>query len=70
MTGKTFSELVAGCLVEECGRTAEDSQVLVKWFPAIILAGIMANMDYRATALALEMAEIDEAAKGARENTK
>lgn len=61
-TGKemTFAEVVSALLVAEHGRTKEDADRMVKTHTNIVVNGIMANMNYRATAMALEMAESKE----------
>lgn len=58
-TGKemTFAEVVSALLVHEYKRTKEDADRMVKTHTNIVLNGIMSSMNYRATAMALEMAE-------------
>lgn len=58
-TGKemTFSEVVVALLVAEYRRTKEEAWRMVKSHPNIVTNGIMANMNYRACAMALEIAE-------------
>ncbi len=65
-TGKemSFSEIVIAVLVEEQGRSTEDAKALVKRYPQVVLNGIMGGMQYRATALALEMKENEAAEAG------
>ena len=53
----SFSEVVSALLVEEWGRTESDAKALVGRYPQIIINGIMSGVAYRATAMALEMAE-------------
>ena len=64
-TKMRFPEVVSALLVEECGRTESDAKALVGRYPQIVINGIMSGMAYRATAMALEMAEeAAEAEKG------
>ena len=58
-TGKemTFAEVVSALLVAEHGRPKDDADRMVKEHTSIVINGIMAKMNYRATAMALEMAE-------------
>ena len=57
-TGKpmSFVEVVAAILVEEHNRTPEAATELVNAFPDVVVRGIIRN-DYRATAIALLLAE-------------
>lgn len=61
-TGKEmqFHEIVVAILVEEHNRTKEDALRLVTAYPQVITNGIMGSMNYRATAMALEMKEGEE----------
>lgn len=58
-TGKemTFADVVSALLVAEHSRSKDDADRMVKEHTSIVVNGIMANMNYRATAMALEMAE-------------
>ena len=56
-TKMEFHEVVAAILIEENGRTKEDADRLVKKFPQVVMNGIMGGMNYRSTAMALEMKE-------------
>ncbi len=56
-----FPQIVAAILVEEQGRTQEDADRLVKQYPQVLMNGILGGIQYRATALALEMKENDAA---------
>jgi len=53
----TFPEIVVALLVEERGRSKEDAEKLVESYPEVIVSGMMSGMQYRATAIALEMRE-------------
>jgi hypothetical protein len=61
-TGKPleFHETVQLILVEEHSRTPEEAKKLVSSYPDIIVAGIMNGMNFRATAIALEMKETED----------
>lgn len=69
-TGKemSFPEIVIAVLVEEQGRSPEDAEALVKRYPQVVMNGIMGGMQYRATALALEMKENEAAAAAGKES--
>jgi len=56
-----FTETVKALLVAEHGKTAEEAEALVKRFPNVMTRTIMAGRggEYRACAMALEMAESD-----------
>lgn len=60
----SFPEIVIAVLVEEQGRSKEDATALVKRYPQIVMNGIMGGMQYRPTALALEMKENDDREAG------
>ena len=56
-----FIETVKALLVAEHGKTAEEAEALMKRFPNVIISTILAGRggEYRACAMALEMAESD-----------
>ena len=65
-TGKEmdFTEVVFAILVEEQGYSAADAKRLIKTHPRVMINGAMGgHQTYRATALALEIVEADEANK-------
>ncbi len=53
----SFAEVVSALLVEEFGKTKDEAERLVKKHTNIVVRGVMANMNHRATAMAIEMAE-------------
>ena len=61
-TAMTFSEVVRALLIEEHGRTEEDADRLLTRFPEVMAAAMAGRgQEYRAAAMALEMAELHEA---------
>ena len=62
-----FPEVVKALLIEEHGRTEEDADRLLARFPSVMVNAIMVGhgQEYRAAAMALEMAESNEAAEAA-----
>ncbi len=63
-TGKemSFPQLVVSLLVEEHGRTKEEAEHLVATYQDVMVNGIMGGLNYRATAIALEMKESESQA--------
>ncbi len=56
----SFPEVVVSLLVEEHDRTKEDAEHLVVTYQDVMVNGMMGGMNYRATAIALEMKEADD----------
>jgi len=56
-----FAEIVVALLVEERGHSQENAERLVKTYTNVITNGIMGGMNYRATAIALEMVDASPA---------
>jgi hypothetical protein len=56
----SFPEVVTSLLVAEHGMTQETAEQLVKSETQVMMSGIMGGMNYRATAMALEMKHADD----------